>query len=78
MTRKAIMSQSAFNQKKQLTKLVSGLAIFILLTSANKKIVILDFILYIYYLIPFQKDSNNVQTIINSSHKDNKMTATYI
>lgn len=72
------MPQSAFNQKKQLTKLVSGLAIFMLLTSANKKIVILDFILYIYYLIPFQKGSNNIKTIINFSHEDNKITATYI
>lgn len=45
---------------------------------ASKKDVVLDRILYIYYLVCFQKDQDKVLALISSRSEVNAMTPTYI
>lgn len=61
-------------------KLVLILATFILVTEASKKDndIVLNKVLYIYYLLRFRKDKKNkVQLLNNSGNKVNMMTPVY-
>ena len=46
--------------------------------NASKKDVILDYILYIYNLIYFQKSNNNIKTLINLSSEINTISSIFI
>lgn len=54
------------------------MANLLLITKSNKKNVILEKILYIYYLFYFQKDTIKVKIIINSNNKINIIILVYI
>ena len=64
-------------KKKQFKKLVlvSGTIVFILNTS--KKDINLNYILYIYYLVCFQKNRNNVEALINFGSEINIKSLAY-
>ena len=64
-------------KKKQFKKLVlvSGTIVFILNTS--KKDINLNYILYIYYLVCFQKNRNNVEALINFGSEINIKSFAY-
>ena len=44
----------------------------------SKKNITLDYILYIYYFIYFQKNSNNVKVLIDACNEVNTITPIYI
>ena len=75
--KKVIILLFALNLKR-FKKLVLGFITFILVINTNKKDRILAYILYIYYLIYFQKSSNNIEALINSNGKFNTITLTFI
>lgn len=54
------------------------LATSISMINASKKDVILDYILYIYNLIYFQKSNNNIKTLINLSSEINTISSIFI
>ena len=53
------------------------MAIFMFMTNARKKDMTLNYILYIYYLVCFQKYNNNIEALIESSNKVNIITTIY-
>ena len=75
--KKVIILLFALNLKR-FKKLVLGFITFMLVINTNKKDRILAYILYIYYLIYFQKNSNNIEALINSNGKFNTITLTFI
>lgn len=62
---------------RQVKKLVLILVISMSLTSTSKKDIILHYISYIYYLVYFQKNSNNIKTLIDSNTKIKTITSIY-
>lgn len=52
-------------------------SLFIVGTSIDNILLILDQILYIYYLFYFQKDNIKVKVLINSGSKVNRITSAY-
>ena len=77
ITKKTIISQIILNKKKWFKKLVFVLTTFMLVIDTSKKDIILDYILYIYYLIYFQKSSNNVEVLIELSSEIYTITLIY-
>lgn len=51
-------------------------AIFILVTKNNQK-VILERVFYIWYLVQFQKDKDNIKALLDLSSKINAMNLLY-
>ena len=47
------------------------------MTNISKKSVILDYIVYIYYLVHFKENSNNFKALIDFDYKINIITPTY-
>ena len=74
-SKKSLYFKILFAKKKRFKKLVLVLRTFISVTS--KKSIILDHILYIYYLVHFQKNSNNIEVLLDSCSKINIMTFIY-
>ena len=64
-------------KEKKLKKLVLVLATSILVTTTSKKDLILDHILYIYYLVYFWKGRNYIKTLIDLDSKINIITLIY-
>lgn len=66
---------SIFNLIKTQKK-VLHFVISILIITANKKN--LEKVFFSYYQIHFQKNNNNIETLINFNSKENTITTTYI
>lgn len=58
-------------------KLISVLAIFLSMTRAKKENVVLEIILYIYYLFHFQNIIFNIRALIGSNSEVNTITLAY-
>ena len=69
------------SRTSEVTKLVLVLATFALVTGASKEApeVVLDWVLYIHYLMQFRKDKERaiIQALINSGNEVNAITPAY-
>lgn len=63
--------------QKNFKKLVSILTIFMLGAKSNKKDIILERVLSIYYPLHFLKTIINIRTLLDSSGEGNAMTLAY-
>lgn len=51
--------------------------IFLSMTGASKEDVVLDWVLCIYYLLYFWKDTSNIRVLINSGNKINAIISVF-